>query len=206
MKQETINFPVTLPGKWESPSENNLAQLPVRLKDWLLDEGSLTARLKNHCHDFHVKVVGERQEYCTKAEACDAIKCGEAVLVREVLLYCDKVAHVFARSLLPLSSLTGKAQSLASLGEKPLGQVLFNSPSLQREKLELSIFSDDSRVATLAKNIEQQEGSGRYDKSSKKALWGRRSLFILENKPLMVAEVFLPGAFAYQECDTQPMK
>jgi chorismate--pyruvate lyase len=29
-------------------------------------------------------------------------------------------------------------------------------------------------------------------------LWGRRSVFIVENKPLMVAEVFLPQAFAYQ--------
>ncbi|MFB0999733.1 MAG: chorismate lyase, partial [Colwellia sp.] len=32
----------------------------------------------------------------------------------------------------------------------------------------------------------------------RKELWGRRSTFMLHDKPLMVAEVFLPNAFAYQ--------
>ena len=32
-------------------------------------------------------------------------------------------------------------------------------------------------------------------------LWGRRSIFVLENKPLMVSEVFLPGAFSYQKIE-----
>jgi len=30
-------------------------------------------------------------------------------------------------------------------------------------------------------------------------LWGRRSTFMLHNKALMVAEIFLPNAFAYQQ-------
>lgn len=204
MKQEIINFPVTLPGKWQSPSEDNLSQLSAILKDWLLDEGSLTARLKSHCLDFQVKVIGERQEDCSNLEACEAIKLGEPVLVREVLLYCDNVPQVFARSLLPLSSMTGQKESLANLGEQPLGQVLFNNPSLQRQGLEVSAFSGDSRVSQLVKNIEQESESTieRRVNSSNQTLWGRRSIFILENKPLMVAEVFLPSAFAYQECDT----
>lgn len=200
MKPEAVNFPVTLPANWQAPTGEDLSQLPAVLKDWLLDKGSLTARLKSKSIDFQVKVVGERQEQCSEAEACDFIQAGEQVLVREVLLYCDNVPQVFARSLLPLTSLTGQEQSLANLGEQPLGQVLFNNPSLKRERLELTCFSSDSRVAKLAKSL----GSGvSKDDSCHQELWGRRSIFILKNKPLMVAEVYLPGAFAYQECDTE---
>ena len=193
MKQKTVNFPVTFPitlaGQWQSPSDERFSELPVPLKDWLLDEGSLTARLKSRCDNFKVKVIGEQQQLCSAAEACNLIKVGEPILVREVILYCDDVPQVFARSLLPLASLTGKEQVLGNLGEQPLGQVLFNNPSLQRLQLELSSFSADSSVAILATKLTEKP---------KQELWGRRSIFMLDNKPLMVAEVFLPDAFAYQ--------
>ena len=197
MKQKTVNFPVTLPvtfpitlaGQWQSPSDERFTELSVPLKDWLLDEGSLTARLKSRCENFKVKVVGEQQQRCSAAEACNLIKVGEPILVREVILYCDGVPQVFARSLLPLASLTGKERVLGNLGEQPLGQVLFNNPSLQRLRLEFSSFSAETGVAILATKLTEKP---------KKELWGRRSIFMLDNKPLMVAEVFLPDAFAYQ--------
>jgi chorismate--pyruvate lyase len=202
MKQKTVNFPVTLTGQWQSPNDENTSLLPEKLKDWLLDEGSLTARLKDHCKHFQVQVIGEQEQLCSVAEACHLIKVGEPVLVREVILYCDNVPQIFARSLLPLTSLTGKEQVLAHLGEQPLGQVLFNNPSLQRLQLELSIFSRDSSVARLASELEVNHSSDKSSKNRlimlKKTLWGRRSIFMLDNKPLMVAEVFLPDAFAYQ--------
>ena len=209
MNQKTVNFPVTLSGQWHSPSDEYLSQLSENLKNWLLDENSLTARLKSCCDTFQVKVIGEEQQICTANEACELIKAGEPILVREVLLYCDNVAQVFARSLLPLKSLTGREEALGQLGEQPLGQVLFNNPSLKRQGLELSSFTHDSSMALLAKNLARQIPelvpgkvldktpapiAGELDN----ALWGRRSIFMIENKPLMVAEVFLPGAFAYQ--------
>lgn len=206
MKQKTVNFPIhfpiTLSGKWLSPDEEACSSLPRLLKDWLLDEGSLTARLKSHSGHFMVKVIGEQQQPCSAAEACDLIKVGEPVLVREVILYCDNVPQVFARSLLPLTSLTGEEQVLANLGEQPLGQVLFNNSSLQRLRLELSSFAPDSSVVKLATTLAAMNiNSGVFEtttKTPKQALWGRRSIFMLKNKPLMVAEVFLPDAFAYQ--------
>ncbi len=206
MKQQRDNFPVTFPitltGQWQSPNDENTSLLTEILKDWLLDEGSLTARLKSRSENFRVKVIGEQQQLCSAAEACDLIKVGEPILVREVILYCDDVAQVFARSLLPLTSLTGKEQALAHLGDQPLGQVLFNSPSLQRLRLELSAFSNDSSVAMLATKIAgkltSETSPVKVPIVAKKVLWGRRSIFMLDNKPLMVAEVFLPNAFAYQ--------
>ncbi|WP_057829920.1 chorismate--pyruvate lyase family protein [Colwellia sp. TT2012] len=197
-----ITFPVTLSGQWQSPSAGSFSELSVPLKDWLLDEGSLTARLKNRGKDFKVKVIGEQEQLCSAAEAGDFIKVGEPVLVREVILYCDNVPQVFARSLLPLASLTGKEQVLANLGEQPLGQVLFNNPTLQRLGLELSAFASDSSVAILAVKLATTLSNRSSDKVPlipEQELWGRRSIFMVADKPLMVAEVFLPEAFAYQK-------
>lgn len=179
-------FPVTLPNHWQS---SDSSVLPTHLQSWLLDPDSLTARLKTHCHQFRVELLGQQVEHCKAHEAVAAIPVGEKVLVREVLLYCDDKPQVFARSLLPMSSLTGAEQALANLGTQSLGQVLFNSPSLERKTIEVARFDLNTSVGKLAGDLQLNVTH---------TLWGRRSIFVLENKPLMVAEVFLPGAFAYQ--------
>ena len=205
MPQKLVNFPVTLTGHWQKYSPESTSVLSVPLKNWLLDEGSLTARLKSRCKHFKVEVIGEEQQICTEKEACYLIKAGEPILVREVILYCDGIPQVFARSLLPLTSLTGNEKALANLGSQPLGQVLFNNPSLQRQGLEISAFSQSSSVGLLAKkllnNLPKDILTPEKVALNDVSLWGRRSIFMLENKPLMVAEVFLPAAFAYQESE-----
>lgn len=180
-------FPVTLSSHWRDAQG---CSLPKNLQSWLLDPNSLTARLKSHCHQFRVELLGQRVERCQESEAVTLIPIGEQVLVREVLLYCDETPHVFARSLLPLASITGAEQALANLGTQSLGQVLFNNPSLERQTIEVAEFNSNSSVAKLASNLQLHVDN---------TLWGRRSIFVLENKPLMVAEVFLPDALAYQQ-------
>jgi len=183
-------FPVTLSSHWHNANDCTLHE---NLKSWLLDPNSLTARLKSHCNKFRVELLGQRVETCQESEAVALIPSGEKILVREVLLFCDEKPQVFARSLLPLSSLTGAEQSLANLGTQSLGQVLFNNPSLERQTIEVAEFDATSSVGNLVKQLRLSE------QSSSQNLWGRRSIFVLESKPLMVAEVFLPGAFAYQQ-------
>jgi len=187
MNKPPIIFPVTMPGKWQAPKKNQCHQY---LSNWLLDKNSLTARLKQHSKKFRVELLGQHIELCQESEAHRYIVAGEKVLVREVLLYCDDQPQVFARSLLPLSSLTGAEQQLANLGTQSLGQIIFSNPSLIRKDIEVSIFNEESAVAELAKSLNMDV---RYP------LWGRRSIFMLEKKPFMVAEVFLPNAFAYRE-------
>ncbi|MBL0710484.1 MAG: chorismate lyase [Colwellia sp.] len=186
-------FPVTLVTPSQNSSHWQDAQryaLPEYLLSWLLDPDSLTARLKTHCHQFRVELLGQQVENCQASEVFDGILVGEKVLVREVILYCDEKPQVFARSLLPLSSLTGAEQALANLGTQSLGQVLFNNSSLERQVIEVAKFDANSSVAQLACHLQLPVD---HD------LWGRRSIFVLENKPLMVTEVFLPNAFAYQQ-------
>jgi chorismate--pyruvate lyase len=180
-------FPVTVAASWQTQAN---VPLSPHLIDWLYDPSSLTARLKTHCQHFRVEVIGQHIESCHADEANANISVSEKVLVREVLLYCDESPQVFARSLLPLKSLTGEQQQLANLGTQPLGQVLFNNPNLERQSFEIARFDAASKVAQLANQLLLP---------CKHDLWGRRSLFIVDNKPIMVAEVFLPQAFAYQQ-------
>lgn len=187
MAAEHSLFPVQMVATWQAPSA---VAIESKLRDWLLDPASLTARLKLHCQVFRVEVLGQRIETCSIEEANDDILVGEQVLVREVLLFCDDVPQVFARSLLPLKSLTGEQQQLAHLGTQSLGQVLFNHPDLLRKKIEVAAFEQQSTVTKIAEHLSLQVTQ---------PMWGRRSVFMLNAKPLMVAEVFLPGAFAYQE-------
>ena len=185
VKQHPL-FPVNMQAKWCSEKS---VQLPSNLRDWLLDPSSLTARLKRHGNDFRVEVLGQKIQRCTIEEATAEVAVEQEVLVREVLLFCGQKPQVFARSLLPLSSLTGDEKQLANLGSQSLGQVLFNHPQLQRKRIEVASFDSESSVAQLAKH---------YQLTSNADLWGRRSVFLIEDKPLIVAEVFLPEAFAYQ--------
>ena len=194
MNLQTL-FPVTLSNHWHDAKDCSLHQ---NLKSWLLDPNSLTARLKSHCLQFRVELLGQSIETCQESESVGLIPAGDKILVREVLLFCDEKPQVFARSLLPLSSLTGSEQALANLGTQSLGQVLFNNPSLERQTIEVAEFDATSSVVKLAKELSLAE----QPLSSHGKLWGRRSIFVLENKPLMVAEVFLPGAFAYQQTAT----
>ena len=90
-----------------------------------------------------LKLLGQRIETCSVEEANDDILVGEQVLVREVLLFCDDVPQVFARSLLPLKSLTGEQQQLAHLGTQSLGQVLFNHLTYYVKKLKLPLLSNN---------------------------------------------------------------
>jgi chorismate--pyruvate lyase len=187
MNEQHSLFPVEMQADWQAPDVFDIDPI---LRDWLLDPLSLTARLKRHCQHFRVQVLGQSISRCSEQEATDDINAGEQVLIREVLLFCDDKPQVFARSLLPLRSLTGAEQQLAQLGNQSLGQVLFNNPELIRKGIEISSFDQQSSVAKLAKHCQLPVTT---------ELWGRRSIFVLHNKPLMVAEVFLPDAFAYQK-------
>ena len=83
MKQKTVNvpilFPITLSVQWQSPDEEVCSSLPTLLKDWLLDDGSLMARLKSNSVHFLVNVIGEHQQLCFATDACELFKVGDPV-------------------------------------------------------------------------------------------------------------------------------
>lgn len=153
--------------------------MPRRWRRWLEDRGSLTQRLiAASGGDFHVEILRQFIGQPTPDEA-RALGLGNRRrgLIREVLLIGNGVPWVFARSVLPLATLTGRRNHLRHLDDRPLGQELFSDNSMHREPVEIA------RIDSAALPLLPTQPAA--------PLWGRRSVFRLDGKPLLVAEIFL---------------
>ncbi|MBA1333384.1 chorismate--pyruvate lyase, partial [Candidatus Endoriftia persephone str. Guaymas] len=104
-------------------------------------------------------------------------------LVREVELLCDEVPWVFARTLIPASTLRGAARRLTLLGDKPLGAVLFSDSRIKRGRTQVARLQPRHRLFSAA-SVDLQPVPDE--------LWGRRTLFHVSGRPLLVNEIFLP--------------
>lgn len=99
----------------------------------------------------------------------------QKALIRQVILYGCNIPLVYARSVIPVKTLTGRLKKLRKLNNKPLGALLFRDVAMQRGDIEIGCL--------------HQELASNYDAT----VWGRRSLFYLDKKPLLVSELFIPG-------------
>lgn len=157
-------------------------QWPRPLRSWLLDQGSLTAKLVDLSGgDFRVQVLRQTLARPRPSEQrLLGLPAGHWALVREVALWGRSEPWVFARSLIPLSSLTGRLRQLRRLDSRPLGGFLFAQPDLVRGAMQVSRIGPERTY--VPPDLQQHVD-----------LWGRRSVFELERKPLLVSEVFLPA-------------
>lgn len=91
-----------------------------------------------------------------------------------MILWCNDMPCVYAQSWLPQQTIA-LLQPLAQLGERPLGDYIFQHQSLQRGVIEAAQFDialPQWDIAALC--------------------YVRRSVFQLQGQPLLVAEAFLP--------------
>ncbi len=161
-------------------------RVPSVLRPWLLDRGSLTDRIRETCGGrFSVRVIGEgwQRPYLDEVRA---LSMRPAMLgwVRQVQLLCDDTPWVFARTVMPVRTLSGAQRRLIRLGSRPLGAFLFADPAMQRTDVELARITPGNALFGSA-----SAGVG----ARPDALWGRRSVFLLAGKPLLVTEIFLPA-------------
>ena len=179
------------PGKtneaiWKPYSRLNFNDIPEASLSWLLDPHSLTQRLIASCPGkFQVQVVDEAWARPAPSESrLLAMKPATVARIRQVRLLCDGVPWVFARTAIPYSTLTGPVRRLALLGTRPLGAVLFADKTMRRGELE---------IAAIGRGdfLYQQATKGLRNKPP--TIWGRRSVFFLSDRPLLVNEIFLPA-------------
>lgn len=156
--------------------------LDNEIKSWLFDTGSLTARLIKHCNNnFSVKVISVKSSTPTPDEKkALGLASRSQALIREVLLYCNDRPVVYARTIIPVSSLRGALRGLALLGSRPLGAVLFADNSMQRKPVEVTALKKGHKCYSWT----QYQG--------KEIIYGRRSVFVLKGEELLVSEFFLP--------------
>ena len=152
-------------------------------RKWLMDDGSLTARLKARYKDFSVRpVLLKNAKALTDESALLGLKANQHALIREVLLMGNNQPVVFAHSVLPRASLRGAWRGLGKLGNKPLGAALFANPKVKRTPLEYKKLPRQHPISIRVTG---------YLSTKPKTLWARRSVFQLNCARILVTEVFL---------------
>ena len=164
--------------------------IPEQIAFWLFDDSSLTARILEACDGpFRVEVISQGWQVPMLNEAQYLhSKPVRRALVRQVYLYCNDRPWVFARTVIPAATLRGKERHLAHLNDKPLGAVLFAEPSMRRGEVEVAAITPGQRLYDTATQHLVEPPA---------CIWGRRSLFYLHDKPLLVNEIFLPEIYGH---------
>lgn len=178
---------------WQSLARLARAQVPARYLPWLLDSASLTRRIIGACSgEFHVRVQSQGWGRPRPDEAhALGMRAHTHALVRQVQLLCGNEPWVYARTIIPRATLTGVERRLAHLKSRSLGAVLFTDPSMRRGGAE---------VVRLAPGDALYELATRALAAPPAELWGRRALFELRGKPLLVSEFFLPAIGEFKPC------
>ena len=141
---------------WQPEDAPEVQHIPFPIQHWLFEKGSLTARLKQRCHQFEVKVRSEK--WIEKTFENETALLPEGLYwCREVVLHGDGKPWVEARTLISKALFT-HYQSLSTLGEKLIGEWLFSLSA--------------QRVGT------------QWAQDSENGLYARRSLFLVQEMPL----------------------
>lgn len=151
-----------------------------RVRIWLAESGSLTARLQAAAGAIRVRVLYEGRGWPFESERqCLQWAHGQPVWIREVILYTGECPLLAARTVAPEVTLRGGGAGFAHLGSRPLGALLFNHPGVVRKTAEW---------------VALNRGRWRLH-SAAVPRWGRRTLYEVNGKPLLVNEFFLPIVF-----------
>lgn len=170
---------------WRPARRLNRHGIPEKYRPWLFDPASLTERIIARCRgDFRVRLLDQRRVRPLRSEAeALGMRPATRAIVRQVQLLCDGTPWVYARTIIPPQTLARKSHRFTRLGARSLGAMLFADPSTQRGAVEIACLDPSDRLYHLVT---------RDRRDRPETIWGRRSLFRLGGKPLLVCEFFLP--------------
>lgn len=162
-----------------------LTELPMKLGEWILHADSFMDRLREYgANKPQVQLLRQTWQFPSLSEKRILQMTNRAyALIREVLIYSEGKKWMYARTVFPKKTLSGKDQSLARLKNRSLGSVLFKDPTIQRDPFDVVCLSNEMPFYHYV--LEQA-------KITANELWARRSRFVLHNNPLLLTEVFLP--------------
>ena len=121
---------------------------------------------------LHNKVVKAEKLNSQEVELLQREPC----LLRKVVLRGDGCPWVLGRTLIPNSSMEDHEFDFTMQGEKPLGLTIFTSDDIKRDSLQVA-----------------------WVKTSDGDFLARRSRLWVNQKPMLIAELFLPNAPIYSK-------
>ena len=113
------------------------------------------------------------------------IKPRQVALIREIKMGKKEQNWLFARTVVPLQTLTGSAKRITALNNAPIGKILFGRNGAKRRWMQVSL------THNLPKSVIE------LGVTSDQKLWQRQSIFEFNSGLLMVSELFLPDCPIY---------
>jgi chorismate--pyruvate lyase len=158
--------------------------LPENVQSWIYESGSLTQRLRDFYGDaIGVKILLQQWNtpFLTERKLL-ALPENKYSLIREVLLHADGKPLILARTIIPKITIKVAKSNLAHLGSRPLGEVIFSYPKLERIEMDVTLINSSTwkPSAIDAVNINQ-------------SIYGRRTVYAIAQRQMLVSEFFLPG-------------
>jgi chorismate lyase len=168
---------------WKESRQGLRHKLPGNVQSWTYESGSLTQRLRNFYGDaVAVKVLLQRWHIPFLSER-RLLKLPEHhyTLTREVLLHANGKPLILARTIIPASTIKVVKSNLSHLGNRPLGEVIFSYPKLERIAMDVTLIGPPTwtQPAITEAGIDQ-------------SIWGRRTVYAIAHKHMLVSEFFLP--------------
>lgn len=168
---------------WHEHRRGSQHYLPEAVQSWAYEAGSLTQRLRDYYgntiavtivfHQWHTPFLSERRQL--------QLPLYRYGLIREVMLHQNGKPLLLARTIIPEETIKVAHRNLSHLGTRPLGEVIFSYPDLERISMDLALIEPVTWAEQAQKiaNINQP-------------IWGRRTVYAIQKRPMLVSEFFLP--------------
>ncbi|MFI3189713.1 MAG: chorismate lyase [Methylococcales bacterium] len=169
---------------WQENRHGTRHKLPEAVQSWTYESGSLTQRLRaTYGNAVAVKVLFQqwRVPFLTERQSLGLHE-QRVCLTREVLLHANGKPLILARTILPSATIKIANRSLSKLGTRPLGEVIFSYPHLERIAMDVSLINPNEWTtrAVDVGHIQQP-------------IWGRRTVYAIKHRQMLVIEFFLPN-------------
>ena len=179
------SFLFNLPPHWTTHHLGTHCFLPKNVQSWVYETNSLTQRLRRfYGNGVTVEVLFQQwhKPFLTESQSLNLVTY-RYCLIREVLLHIEDKPLILARTVLPQTTIVIAHRKLSNLGTRPLGEVIFSYPNLARLQTEICRTVPPMWSSNLKQRIE-----------IKGKIYGRRTVYAIEQQPLLVSEFFMPDA------------
>jgi chorismate lyase len=182
----TKSFLFNCEPKWQENRQGLRHKIPENVQSWTYESGSLTQRLRYvYGAGIAVKILLQRWQTPFLSERrLLGLPEHHYSLTREVLLHINGKPLILARTIIPASTIKAAKSNLSKLGNRPLGEIIFSYPKLERIAMDVTLIKPSiwMQPALAEAGINQP-------------VWGRRTVYANAHKHMLVSEFFLPEIF-----------
>jgi chorismate--pyruvate lyase len=144
------------------------SKVDASILSWLSESGPITNRIKLS-QEFELELLNDEIDEISKEEELFLNSVSKTFRVRRVILLGNKTPVVYAKSVIPTSTIENGLSSLGKIGNAPLGDILFTP----------GVFTKLDMVCAS------------FLSKEKNVYWGRKIKYSVNSEPISVMEIFL---------------